>query len=144
MTDSLGPGSHVLYEDFVVPNSITVGYFITFSLYINNGHGAGAFFAPAFLDFSTPALNQQARVDIIKPSASVFSVAAADVLQKFLDVGRVERPSYPAFPFARLFHGLLYVLLSRIAQAGFPHLQDGDRPHAARTRPTADTSLTRA
>jgi len=71
----------VLYEDFVVPNSITVGYFITFSLYINNGHGAGAFFAPAFLDFSTPDLNQQARVDIIKPSASVFSVAAADVLQ---------------------------------------------------------------
>jgi hypothetical protein len=81
MTDSGGPGSHVLYQDFVVPNSITAGYFITFSLYINNGHGAGAFFAPALLDFATPTLNQQARVDIIKTSADPFSVAAADVLQ---------------------------------------------------------------
>jgi len=81
MTDSAGPGSHVLYQDFVVPNSITAGYFITLSLYINNGHGAGAFFAPALLDFATPTLNQQARVDIIKTSADPFSVAAADVLQ---------------------------------------------------------------
>jgi len=81
MTDAGGPGSHVLYQDFVVPNSIVGAYLVNFALFINNNNGAGAFFTPASLDFATPALNQQARVDIIKTTANPFSVAAADILQ---------------------------------------------------------------
>ena len=81
MTDSFGPGSHVLYQDFVVPNSITIGFAISFSLFINNANGAPNFFVPATLDFSTPALNQQARIDIIRTSSDPFSVAGADVLR---------------------------------------------------------------
>jgi hypothetical protein len=79
MTDSFGPGSHVLYQDFLVP-VIVPGGAIRFSLFINNG--ATTFSIPNHLDFSTPALNQQARVDIITTSADPFSVLAADVLQK--------------------------------------------------------------
>jgi hypothetical protein len=80
MTDAPGPGSHVLYQDFIVPGSVP-GAFIGFSLFINNNLGAGAFFVPALLDFSTPTLNQQARVDIIRTTANPFSVLPADVLQ---------------------------------------------------------------
>jgi len=75
MTDALGPGSHVLYQDFVVPTSSAA---LTFSLFI--GNRAGFFATPASLDFSTPALNQQARVDIVKAGTDPFSVASADVL----------------------------------------------------------------
>jgi len=75
MTDAFGPGSHVLYQDFVVPAQ---GALLSFSLFI--GNRANAFFTPASLDFSTPTLNQQARVDILKGGTDPFSVAAADVL----------------------------------------------------------------
>lgn len=78
MTDSAGPGSHVLYQDFVVPVSIPQAT-AQFSLFINNT--ATAFSVPASLDFSTPALNQQARVDLMLATADPFSVAAADILQ---------------------------------------------------------------
>ena len=75
MTDAFGPGSHVLYQDFVVPTGSAL---LSFSLFI--GNRANAFFTPASLDFSTPALNQQARVDILRGGTDPFSVAAADVL----------------------------------------------------------------
>ena len=76
MTDALGPGSHVLYQDFFVPLG---GAILNFDLFL--GNRANAFFTPAngTLDFSTPALDQQARADIIRTSADPFSVAAADV-----------------------------------------------------------------
>jgi len=38
------------------------------------------FASPSTLDFSTPVLNQQARVDILFGSAGAFSVLPADVL----------------------------------------------------------------
>jgi hypothetical protein len=87
MTDAAGPGAHVLYQDFVVPAGDQVGT-LRFSLFIGNRAftpppGSPAtpnFFAPNTLDFSTPALNEQARVDIILPSADPFSLSAADVL----------------------------------------------------------------
>jgi len=82
MTDAAGPGSHVLYQDFVVPVSFT-GYSVGFSLFINNG--ALDFFTPSTLDFSTPALNQRARVDIVKTSADPFSLAAGDILQNLFE-----------------------------------------------------------
>src|SRR5438105_15008250 len=75
MTDAQGPGSHVLYQDFVAtPDAAT----LSFALFI--GNRASQFATPASLDFSTPTLNQQARVDILKSTADPFSVAAGDAL----------------------------------------------------------------
>jgi hypothetical protein len=79
MTDALGPGSRVLYQDFVVPSIDGVAV-LGFSLFINNDNGSPDFFPAAHLDFATTALNQQARVDITTTSADPFSIAAADVL----------------------------------------------------------------
>lgn len=79
MTDSQGPGSHVLYQDFFVPSVISVPFSVSFMLYLNNQ--AGAYSTPNTLDFATPTLNQQFRVDIITTAADPFSVAAADILQ---------------------------------------------------------------
>jgi hypothetical protein len=76
MTDQGGPGSHVLYQDFIVPTGVVVGA-LGFEHYINNT--AGAFLSPDTLDFSG-AGNQQARVDIMTTTADPFSVAAGDVL----------------------------------------------------------------
>ena len=75
MTDAAGPGSHVLYQDFLVPNE---GAVLTFSLFI--GNRADRFVTPATLDFSTPALNQRARVDILRGGTDPFSVAAGDIV----------------------------------------------------------------
>jgi len=75
MTDAQGPGSHVLFQDFVVtPGNAT----LSFALFI--GNRANAFFTPNTLAFDTPTLNQQARVDIMTSGSNPFSVAAADVL----------------------------------------------------------------
>jgi len=80
MTDAQGPGSHVLYQDFVIPTGVTSAN-ITFRLYIRNG--AQDFFTPATpsLDFSSPVLNQQVRVDILSTTADPFSAVAANVIQ---------------------------------------------------------------
>ena len=78
MSDALGPGTHLLYQDFVVPTTANLGGVLSFSLFV--GNRANNFFAPQTLDFSTPALNQQARVDILRASADPFSVSAGDVL----------------------------------------------------------------
>ncbi len=80
MSDAQGPGTHVLYQDFVVPTSSLASAQLSFSLFI--GNRANAFFtpSPASLDFSTTALNQQARVDILRGGTDPFSVAASDVL----------------------------------------------------------------
>ncbi len=79
MTDAFGPGSHALYQDFVVDASSAT---LEFDLFIGNRWEQ--FYTPdpdaVGLDFSTAALNQQARVDILKGSADPFSVAASDVL----------------------------------------------------------------
>ncbi len=79
MTDAQGPGSHVLYQDFFVPASPGTAL-LTFELFIGNRAGEFATPSPASLDFSTPALNQQARVDILRAGTDPFTVAAADVL----------------------------------------------------------------
>jgi hypothetical protein len=80
MTDAMGPGSHVLYQDFVVPTGPLATTFLSFQLFI--GNRADEFFTPnpATLDFSTPALNQQARVDILRAGTDPLSVDSADVL----------------------------------------------------------------
>ncbi|HEV3410263.1 MAG TPA: PEP-CTERM sorting domain-containing protein [Chthoniobacterales bacterium] len=77
MTDAQGPGSHILYQDFTVPMTLAVTT-LSFDLFIRNH--ASAFFSPNTLDFATPALNQQFRVDIITTTADPFSVTMGDVL----------------------------------------------------------------
>lgn len=78
MTDAQGPGSHVLYQDFVVPTSPIGSAPLSFAVFV--GNRATAFSTPASLDFSTPTLNQQARVDVLRGGTDPFSVSAADVL----------------------------------------------------------------
>lgn len=81
MTDSQAGGSHVLYQDFTVPNGFVNGS-VGFSLFLNNG--ADKFYTPPNLDWAATNstgltnLNQQARVDILSTSADVFG---ATVLQ---------------------------------------------------------------
>ena len=101
MTDAFGPGSHVLYQDFVVGASSAT---LSFDLFIGNRWNSDFYTAdPATvgLDFSTPALNQQARVDILKSSADPFSVAASDVLLNLYQTnpGDPSVSGYNAFSF---------------------------------------------
>lgn len=77
MTDSQGPGAHVLYQTFIpmIPMS---SVHLSFEMFI--GNYAEAFFVPDTLDFATPALNQQIRVDILRGGVDPFSISAADLL----------------------------------------------------------------
>ena len=75
MSDAQGPGSHVLYQDFIASAGNAT---LSFQLFI--GNRADAFYTPAMLDFATTELNQQARVDIVRTSADPFSIIAADIL----------------------------------------------------------------
>ena len=77
MSDAQGPGSHVLYQDVVIAAPVPSAT-LSFDLFVGNRDSA--FFTPATLDFSTPTLNQQARVDILTAAADPLSVAASDVL----------------------------------------------------------------
>jgi hypothetical protein len=76
MSDAQGPGSHVLYQDFVVPVGL-LSASVRFDVFVNNQ--ADNFFSPDTLDFSS-VNNQQARVDLMLASADPFSVAPSDVL----------------------------------------------------------------
>lgn len=78
MTDSMGPGSHVLFQDFVQAAPVAAAV-LNFDLYVNNR--ADNFYVHETLDFATPALNQQARVDILLPGGDPFSLALGDILQ---------------------------------------------------------------
>ncbi|MEO8592485.1 MAG: hypothetical protein ABI759_04115 [Candidatus Solibacter sp.] len=78
MSDAQGPGAHALYQDFTIPTPVAAGTMLTFDLFIGNRNTA--FFSPATLDFSTPALNQQARVDILLAGTDPLSVGSSDVL----------------------------------------------------------------
>jgi hypothetical protein len=77
MTDAFGPGSHVLYQDFQVPSGLTAAS-LSFALFVQNS--ADDYYAPDHLDFGTPDLNQQARVDILSSAADPFSLASGDIL----------------------------------------------------------------
>lgn len=77
MTDAEGPGSHVLYQMFTITAPVAPTLLV-FDLFV--GNRADAFFTPGSLDFATPTLNQQARVDILTGGANPFSVSGTDVL----------------------------------------------------------------
>lgn len=79
MTDALGPGAHAVYQSITL-NALVPTTILEFDLFA--GNRSDAFRAPNTLDFSTPSLNQQARVDILRSGADPFSVDPNDVLQR--------------------------------------------------------------
>jgi hypothetical protein len=96
MSDSQGPGSHVLLQDFTVPTGFASAT-LSFSLFFQNqaltSTGAPAYFSPNTLDFTMFNVNnQQARVDIITGTADSFSVASSDVLLNLFQT----QPGFPA------------------------------------------------
>jgi hypothetical protein len=77
MTDQSGPGSHVLYQDFVVPAAVSAAT-LSFEEFVHNY--AIAYYTPATLDYSVRP-NEQARVDLMTSTpGNEFSVAGGDVL----------------------------------------------------------------
>jgi hypothetical protein len=97
MADSGGPGSHVLYQDFVVPtlNAGETGFLFRASVYIANG--ADRFATPSSLQFDLPAsgaagFNQRARIDITLAGATdPFSMATSDLVHNIFET-RVGDP----------------------------------------------------
>ncbi|MGV3515979.1 PQQ-dependent sugar dehydrogenase [Luteitalea sp.] len=82
IADGDQPGTHVLFQDFVVPTTATTTT-VSFELYLQNL--ATQYFTPASLAFDLTGgdtRNQQFRVDVIDTTqGALFSVAAADILQ---------------------------------------------------------------
>jgi hypothetical protein len=74
VTDQTGPGTHILYRDVTVPAGTSS---LSFYLYYINR--ANRFVAPPTLDYTVNP-NQQYRVDVMRTSAPIMSVASGDVL----------------------------------------------------------------
>jgi hypothetical protein len=74
VTDQTGPGTHILYRDVTVPAGTSN---LSFYLYYINR--ANRFVAPPTLDYTVNP-NQQYRVDVMRTSAPIMSVASGDVL----------------------------------------------------------------
>jgi PEP-CTERM motif len=76
MTDQTGPGSHVLYQTFVVPFGVSVA---TLDFDRFRGDRDGPYIPNPSLDYNAGP-NQQARVDIMTVGSGDFSTAGGDVL----------------------------------------------------------------
>jgi hypothetical protein len=77
MSDSLGgPGSHLLYQDFVVPTGVNTAT-LSFQLLVRSD---AEFVNASHLDFATPALNQQVRVDLLSPTGDPFDMTVLQTL----------------------------------------------------------------
>ncbi|MHC4427329.1 MAG: hypothetical protein ACYS0D_01830 [Planctomycetota bacterium] len=76
ITDQDGPGSHVLYQEFVVPTGGT----LEFDMWWDNQ--AQAWFNDGTLDLLNP--NQHARVDLMLPGTDPFSTAGVDTLMNIV------------------------------------------------------------
>jgi len=81
MVDQTGQGSHILYQDIVIPPSISV----TLNLMLWAENYAGGYANPATLDPNVIP-NQQARVDIMSTAAPVDDVGAGVLLNVFKTV----------------------------------------------------------
>lgn len=78
MTDQIGPGTTVLYQDIAVP---AAGQTVL-SLRLSVLNQAEDYASPASLDYAVVP-NQQARVDIVNPAASVLDVGAGVLANMF-------------------------------------------------------------
>jgi VCBS repeat-containing protein len=82
MTDMTGPGTHILYQDFVVPPSAV----LSFDFYVQNQAAVWAVPVPETLDFNV-APNQHIRADIMDPSAPADDVGSGVLMNIFLTHG---------------------------------------------------------
>jgi CubicO group peptidase (beta-lactamase class C family) len=73
VTDMNGPGTRILYRDLRLEGRFTLQLTVFYT-------GTGPFSSPATLAHDTPEANQQFRIDLIRPSAPIDSVAKGDVL----------------------------------------------------------------
>jgi D-alanyl-D-alanine carboxypeptidase len=73
VTDMNGPGTRILYRDLRLEGRFTLQATIFYT-------GTAPFSSPATLAYDTPEPNQQFRIDLIRPSAPIDSVAKSDVL----------------------------------------------------------------
>ncbi len=83
-----GVGSDILFQDITIPSNISSAILKFTYYYYFPSQG---FLTPGVdfpgtnnLDFNNPSSNAQFRVDIMKPSAPQFSIAAGDVLMNLL------------------------------------------------------------
>lgn len=79
-SDQSGPGSHILYQDVTIPSMSTA----TLNLVLWYHNWAEAFYnpSPATLDYNI-APNQQFRIDIMDPTASLSDVGAGVLLNVY-------------------------------------------------------------
>jgi hypothetical protein len=90
MTDQFNPGSHILYQDVLVPSHGPA--YLGFDLFLHNL--AGAFATPNTLS-PEEFPNQQFRADILNPNASVDDVGAGVLLPVYrTEVGDSALSSY--------------------------------------------------
>jgi D-alanyl-D-alanine carboxypeptidase len=73
VTDMNGPGTRILYRDLRLKGRFSLQLSVFYT-------GAGPFSSPASLAYDTPEANQQFRIDLVRPSAPIDSVAKDDVL----------------------------------------------------------------
>jgi D-alanyl-D-alanine carboxypeptidase len=73
VTDMNGPGTRILYRDLRLEGRFTLQMSVFYA-------GTGPFSSPATLAYDTPEANQQFRIDLLRPSAPIDSVAKGDVL----------------------------------------------------------------
>ncbi len=79
VTDTGGPGSHVLYQSFVVPSNPGI-LRLSLQMFINNQGGTSA--TPPTLDYTTIP-NQQVRIDILSSITNPFTVTTGVVRNLF-------------------------------------------------------------
>jgi D-alanyl-D-alanine carboxypeptidase len=73
VTDVNGPGTRILYRDLRLEGRFSLQLSVFYA-------GTGPFSSPATLAYDTPEANQQFRIDLLRPSAPIDSVAKGDVL----------------------------------------------------------------
>ena len=73
VTDMNGPGTRILYRDLRLEGRFSLQLSVFYT-------GTGPFSSPATLAYDTPEANQQFRIDLLRPSAPIDSVAKGDVL----------------------------------------------------------------
>jgi hypothetical protein len=77
ITEQASPGTRFLYQDV----SLEPGVPQTLSLYVYyDSNQGGAIASPNSFDSAAPQANQQYRVDVMKPTAALDSLAPADIL----------------------------------------------------------------